>query len=49
MINPIVLAKYPNRANIFLSLTKKPVTIEEAFQPLLLEVTAKRVFFGKIN
>ena len=38
-----VLAKCPNRANIFLSVTQKPVTIEEAFQPLLLEVTVKRV------
>lgn len=42
MTNPIVLAKCPNRANIYLSVTKKPVTIEEAFQPLLSELTVKR-------
>ena len=42
MTNPIVLAKCPNRANIYLSVTKKPVSIEEALQPLLSELTVKR-------
>lgn len=42
MENPFVVSKIPNRPNIYFSLSKKPPSIKEAFEPLVKELKMKR-------